>query len=186
MNIRELGLSGERVIRETVKTPTGLIEIYEPNVGEVVFIMDLQRDSMDGESISDLETVSFDGKTVLTKLFPMLTNIDMSNVSEEELINTIENPSIHLLIAQQYVAQIISEINHLYVEQMKTKLKESENVMSMVELMNQIPMAIIESAKQSGQYTELIENVEKLSKEVDEAIVKENEKVEEESKVVGE
>lgn len=184
INIKDLGLADKKVVRETVKAPQGLIEIYEPSVDDVLFILDLQNESMGDKDISEVNAVSFDGKTVLTKIFPSLTNIDMTGVSEEELDNIIENPSIQLLIAQQYVAQIISEINLLYTEQMKTKLKESENLMSMVQLMNEIPVAIMESAKQSGQYSELVENVERLSKEVEKAMELEDEKAEEESKEV--
>ncbi len=171
IEITSLGVA-ERQVRELVRTPQGNIEVYEPTVDDIADIIDLQRDKglgMDGGKIA------FDGVDVMKTLFPMLTNIDFGDISDEELGKIIENPSIHLLIAQQYVAQVVAEANKLYAQRVKTELMNTDSTLAQMELLNTIPSIIVENAKRDGKMAELMDKVVEVSDDLEKAIEKEKE-----------
>jgi hypothetical protein len=165
VNFKDLGLNDtERTVREAFATPDGVIEIYEPSAHEIDQIINLQSDK---NIIDNNGFASFDGLEVIKHIFPLLTNIDMSGLSEEEIEKVIENPKIHLIIAQNYVVQIINEINKAVSLKMKTNLLNSDNLMDQVDLINQLPEAIVALAKQSGgEGEELAGKVERLVEEI--------------------
>lgn len=173
INFKELTTAQEgRQIREIISTPQGAIEVYEPTLDNISDIIDLQRSQDFGANGG---VVSFDGITVVRTLFPLLTNIDMGDLTDEELEIVIDNPSIHLLIAQQIVAQIVAESNKLYAERVKTELMNTESTLAQVELMNTIPQMIVETAKRDGKVSELVEKVEQVGKELEDALKREQE-----------
>jgi hypothetical protein len=181
INIKGFALSEQRQIRELVNTPQGTIEIYEPSIDDIAVIVDLQRNQDFG---SETGVVSFDGVTVIRELFPLLTNIDLTDSTDEELGKIIANPTVHLLIAQQIVAQIVAESNKFYAERLKTELMQTESKMAQMELLSTIPSLIIEQAGKDGKIADLVEAVEHAEKELSEAIEREQEEeVTDESKV---
>jgi hypothetical protein len=164
---------GERKVREYINTPNGKIEIYEPTLKDADAIIELQRE--EGFDFGQ-DTVRFNEMMVLKRLFPLLTNIETADLSDEELNKIIENPSIHLLIAQNYVAQIVSEVNKLYAERIKTEIASAESLIAQSELISSIPSMIVEQAKRNSDLAELVQKVEEKTAELDEAIAKEVEK----------
>ncbi|PEF30294.1 hypothetical protein CON39_11500 [Bacillus thuringiensis] len=161
----------ERKIREYVKSPQGMIEIYEPTVKDADAILDLQRG--ENPNFANSETLRLSGKTVLKALFPMLTNISVEGMSDEELDNAIENPSIHFLLAQKYVSQIVSEVNKLYTEHIKDEIAKADSLISQTELIDSIPSMILEQAKRDPELADIANKVlnsrEELEKRVGEA-----------------
>ncbi|MDY7043693.1 hypothetical protein RVS70_05690 [Virgibacillus sp. M23] len=173
IDIKNVGLTGEdRHIREIINTPSGNIEIYEPTVDDISKIIDLQRDM--GFEFQEA-SVSFDGLTVVKELFPLLTNIDMGDLPDEELNSIIDNPTVHLLITQQIIAQIIAEANKVYSHRIKTELLNSESTMAQAELINSIPAMIMDRAKRDGKTKELVDKVSQLSDEYDSLLNKSQE-----------
>ncbi|PGA05630.1 hypothetical protein [Bacillus mycoides] len=171
IEITSLGVA-ERQIRELIRTPQGNIEVYEPTVNDIADIVDLQRDK--GLGMDDGK-IAFEGVDVIKTLFPLLTNIDFGDISDEELGKIIDNPSIHLLIAQQYVAQIVAEANKLYAQRVKTELMNTDSTLAQMELLNTIPSIIVENAKRDGKMAELVDKVVEVSGELEQAIEKEKE-----------
>lgn len=169
VNINSLGITKERQIREIIPTPQGQIEVYEPTMDDISSIIDLQH----GDEMMETGVVSFDGATVIKSLFPLLTNISFDGVSEDELQYTIDNPSVHLLITQQVVAQIVAEANKLYAMRVKTELMSAESTMAQMELMGAIPAFIVEKAKGDGNIAKLVEEVKKAEKELVEVVERE-------------
>ena len=165
-----------RTIRELITTPQGNIEVYEPRIEDIQAIIDLQREQNFG---AETGVVRFDGAVVIRSLYPMLTNINLGELTDEELEEVIENPSIHLLIAQQVIAQIVAESNKLYAERVKTELMNAESSLAQAEIMNQLPQFIIEKAKGDGKIAELVQKVEEASEKLEEVI--EKDKVDEKS-----
>jgi len=179
VDFQGLGLLEQRNVREVINTPQGAIEIYEPNIDDVSKIIDLQKDMGFG---MESATVMFEGVAVIRDLFPLLTNIDFGDMTDEQMENVINKPSIHLLITQQIVAQIVAESNKLYAQRIKTELMNTESTIAQMELLNQIPAMIVDRAKRDGKVAELMNNVERLSDELDEAVERE----EAEAKIDGE
>ncbi|HDR7263668.1 hypothetical protein [Bacillus sp. CH_203] len=160
----------ERKIREYVKSPQGMIEIYEPTVKNADAILDLQRG--ENPDFANNETLRLSGMVVLKELFPMLTNISLEGMSDEELDNVIENPSIHFLLAQKYISQIVSEVNKLYVEHIKDEIAKADSLISQTELIDSIPSMILEQAKRDPELATIAEKVldsrEELSRRITE------------------
>lgn len=173
VNIKSLGLSDSRQIRETINTPQGVIEVYEPTMQVVGAIIDMQHELGFG---MDSDTVSFTGAEVIKNLFPLVTNINLEGLSDEELQKVIDNPSVYLLTTQQYVAQIVSEANKLYAERIKTELMNTESAVAQMDLIQSIPQMIVERAKVDGNVAELMEKVDEAGEALDEAIEKERAK----------
>jgi hypothetical protein len=159
--------SGERKVRDFINTPQGQIEIYEPTISDADAILELQRE--EGFDFNQ-EQFRFDATLVLKKLFPLLTNIETAELSDEEIQNIAENPSVHLLIAQNYVAQIISEVNKLYAERIKAEIASADSMMAQAELISSIPSMILEQAKTNPEVAEMVQKVEEKTKELEESI----------------
>jgi len=163
-------------VREYITTPQGAIEVYEPTLDMVNQILEIQAES--GFDFASA-TVEFDETTLLTKIFPLLTNIESDKMSEEELQGVIDNPSIHLLIAQNVVAQIISEANKLYAERLKAELASAETVLAQSDLLNAIPNIMNEHAKRNPLVAENLKEIDKIQAQV-EKLVEEEERAQEE------
>lgn len=154
----------EKSVREVVNSPQGLIEVYEPTTDIVGEIIEIQKGT--GED----GTVTIDGFTVIKELFPLLTNLEMDDLTDEEIMEVVENPSIHFLMVQQAVAQIISEANKLYTERLKSELLNADSNMAVVELMNTLPSVIVKQAKENGEIGELAEKTQEAFDLVQEAL----------------
>ncbi|MED3440163.1 hypothetical protein P4393_11900 [Bacillus subtilis] len=161
----------EKQIRELINTPQGTIEVYEPNIDDIERIIEIYR----GNGFNVEENVAtFDGVQVLKEFFPLLTNIDFGNTSDEEIQEIVENPSVHFLIVQQVIAQIVAESIKLYSQRVKTELMKSDSMMAQMELIEAIPSLIVEQAKRDGKVSDLLENVMKVEEELQEAIERED------------
>lgn len=174
VNFKDLRTSqdeAQRSVRDFVSTPQGIIEIYEPTVADIVDIIKIQR----GESEESIppEEVEIDGITVIKELFPLLTSLDLSELTDEEIQDTIENPSIHLLTVQQIVSQIVQEANKYYAQKVKTEIINAESTMAQVDLINTIPSIILNKSKFDGEANELYANVQKAEEELEKAIEEE-------------
>lgn len=169
LSVKEDGKS----VREYINTPQGRIEVYEPSLAMIDELMTIQRES--GFDMSD-EVIEFNEITLLTKVFPLLTNIETGDLSDEELQNIIDNPSLHLLIAQNVVAQIISEANKLYAERMKAEIASAETVLAQSDLINSIPSIMNEHAKRNPEVAERLRVIEGLQTEVEKMIEDEENK----------
>ncbi|MEH7207620.1 hypothetical protein V7094_15480 [Priestia megaterium] len=153
----------QRKVREYINTPQGAIEIYEPTLEDVNAIIDIQRES--GFDFNS-QFVEFDENVLLTKIFPLLSNIETGDLSAEELQKIVDNPSIHLMIAQNLIAQIISEANKLFAENLKAELASAETALAQSDLVNSIPHIINEHAKRDDDIREALEEINSVTDEV--------------------
>lgn len=163
-----------KTVREYISTPQGSIEIYEPTLDMVNEILEIQKE--DGFDFAS-DIVSFDEHTLLTKIFPLLTNIDTAGLTDKELQKIIDNPSVHLLIAQNVVAQILSEANKLYAERLKAELASAETVLAQSDLISAIPSIMNEHARRDPQVAESIRKIEEKANEVEKLIEEEQKAV---------
>lgn len=171
-----------KTVREYISTPRGSIEVYEPTLEMANQVLEIQREA--GFDFAS-EIVSFDEIVLLTKIFPLLTNIETGNLPDEELQKVIENPSIHLLIAQNIVAQIISEINKLYAERLKAELASAETVLAQSDLLSAVPNIINEHARRNPEVADNLKKIENAQAEVEKLIEKQEQgEAKEDNKVV--
>jgi pheromone shutdown protein TraB len=169
----------ERKVREYINTPQGAIEIYEPTQSDVNEIIAIQREI--GVDFNQ-DVIEFDSMTMLKKIFPLLTNIETNDLPDEELFKITQNPSIHLLIAQNIVAQIISEANKLFAEQLKAELLSADTLLAQSELINSIPRIIHETAKRDKNVADTLKEISRQSEEILKVIEEEESQQEEVNK----
>ncbi|WP_324655226.1 hypothetical protein [Bacillus paranthracis] len=183
INISSLGLpqaGEERKTRERINTPNGTIEVYEPSLADANEILNIQREN--GFDFNS-DIVEFDEVMMVTKIFPLLTNIELEDLPKEELQKIVENPTVHLLIAQNVIAQIISEVNKLFAERLKAELASADSLMAQSELINSIPNLVEETAKRNPEVagnlkavqtatTEALAQIKKEDAELEKATVK--------------
>lgn len=165
INISSLGLpqaGEERKTRERINTPNGTIEVYEPSLADANQILDIQREN--GFDFNS-DIVEFDEMMMVTKLFPLLTNIELEDLPKEELQKIVENPTVHLLIAQNIIAQIISEVNQLFAERLKAELASANSLMTQAELISSIPNLVEETAKRSPEVAKNLKAIKETTTE---------------------
>ncbi|MCY7947014.1 hypothetical protein P8891_05965 [Bacillus atrophaeus] len=160
----------EKQIRELINTPQGTIEVYEPNIDDIEKIIEIYRGN--GFNVED-DVATFDGVQVIKEFFPLLTNIEFGDITDEKVQDIVENPSVHFLIAQQVVAQIVAESIKLYSQRVKTELMKADSMMAQMELIEAIPSLIVEQAKKDGKVSDLLDNVLKVEEELKDAIDRE-------------
>lgn len=159
VNISKLGLGNQEVsrkVRERINTPDGAINVFEPSLQDLEMILEIQRkNGFDLQS----DIVEFDESTMVKEIFPLLTDIDFEGMSQEELDAVLANPTVHLLIAQNIIAQIISEANKLFAHRIKADLANADSVLTQVELINSIPALIEETAKRNPEVAKQVEAI---------------------------
>lgn len=95
-----------RSIRAVIMNGSEHIKVYEPSLNDVKAIIDAQEGWVSVE-----EGVNISDEDVLRKLIPMLTDIEgMEEMSDEEILDVANNPSVSFLSIQSEIQAIIIEI----------------------------------------------------------------------------
>lgn len=158
VKLKDLQASKERVVREIVQTPTGTINIFEPNVEDFDKILTVQRE----KGVKDGDTVDFDGAVVIREIFPILTDLELGELTDEEIEEILAEPSIYLLATQNYVSQIITEINSLFMQRIKTELMQASAIVDQAKIVSSIPKIIAKEAERQGN-DEILEKMEAIT-----------------------
>lgn len=146
VKLTDLKETAERKIRESIKTPTGTINIYEPSVDDFNNILDIQK--AEGKREGDI--IAFDEATVIRKLFPILTDLDLANITDEELEAIVQKPSVHLLVVQNIVSQIVAEVNTMFLQRIKTELLQTGALVEQAKITSLIPSIMKGEAERTG------------------------------------
>lgn len=122
----------ERRVREIVKASGETVHIFEPTKKDIEKIVDYQE-QMEYKRLKELEKtgqkddgqahVQIDGVDVVKVFFPLLTDIELDGLSDQEIKNIIENPSTVLIQAQHVVEMIILEVYKMMILSAKSSLK---------------------------------------------------------------
>lgn|SRR5574344_493583 len=111
-----------RSIRAVIMNGSEHINVYEPSLKDVRAIIDAQEGWVsveDGVNISD--------EDVLKKLIPMLTDIEgMEDMTDEEILDVANNPSVAFLSVQSEIQSIIIEIYRHIVVLSRRQLQDAD------------------------------------------------------------
>lgn len=138
----------ERYVREMVSSPKGNIRIYEPALADIETIIEIQNNK--GQFDEATGMMAFDENVVIREIFPVLTDLDMSDISDEEMQDVIDNPSIYLLAIQNIVSQIVTEINNMVLQRIKSELIQAMGVADQALVVANIPNMMSREAKAKG------------------------------------
>lgn len=153
------GIDGERKVRAEIEMSDGVIRVFEPTLEQAQEIIDLTQE-IAGNDFS-AEEVYFDELTVVNRLFPMLTDIEAQHLSNAQILEILENPTVQLMTVLQVIGQIVSESNRLYTERLVTQLAHVANAQAQNKLINELPKAIQSAVMASGN-DELIKDYENI------------------------
>lgn len=170
VKLKDLKAPKERYIREVITTPNGAIRVFEPHLDDIETVLNIQNE--DGEKGKDF--VEFPDDVVIRQLFPLLTDLDMSDISDEELRDIVENPSIYLLQVQNIVSQIVTEINSMFMQRLKSELLQANAIVDQASLVQAIPQIVSKEARRLGNDKEA-DKFSKLSKSVNKEVEEEAE-----------
>lgn len=157
VKFKDLKAPTERIVREVVKAPYGEVRVFEPNIEEFNDILDIQRE----DGVRNGQVVDFDGETVIRKLFPLLTDLEMGEITDEEINDIIENPSIHFLTIQNIISQIVAEVNSMFMQRIKAELLQASTLVDQASIMSSIPTIMGKEALRTGD-EKTAKNVEKI------------------------
>lgn len=111
-----------RSVRAVIMNGSEHINVYEPSLKDVKDIIDAQEGWVsveDGVNISD--------EDVLKKLIPMLTDIEgMEDMTDEEILDVANNPSVSFLSVQSEIQSIIIEIYRHIVVLSRRQLQDAD------------------------------------------------------------
>lgn len=111
-----------RSIRAVIMNGSEHINVYEPSLEDVRAIIDAQEGWVsveDGVNISD--------EDVLRKLIPMLTDIEgMEDMTDEEILDVANNPSVSFLSVQSEIQSIIIEIYRHIIVLSRRQLQDAD------------------------------------------------------------
>ena len=111
-----------RSVRAVIMNGSEHINVYEPSLKDVKDIIDAQEGWVsveDGVNISD--------EDVLKKLIPMLTDIEgMEDMTDEEIMDVANNPSVSFLSVQSEIQSIIIEIYRHIVVLSRRQLQDAD------------------------------------------------------------
>lgn len=111
-----------RSIRAVIMNGSEHINVYEPSLKDVRAIIDAQEGWVsveDGVNISD--------EDVLRKLIPMLTDIEgMEDMTDEEILDVANNPSVSFLSVQSEIQSIIIEIYRHIIVLSRRQLQDAD------------------------------------------------------------
>ena len=111
-----------RSIRAVIMNGSEHINVYEPSLKDVRVIIDAQEGWVsveDGVNISD--------EDVLRKLIPMLTDIEgMEDMTDEEILDVANNPSVSFLSVQSEIQSIIIEIYRHIIVLSRRQLQDAD------------------------------------------------------------
>lgn len=147
-----------RKIRDVVLAGNDKIVVYEPTVDQVDEIINGQEDFIKGVRTGE---ISFDGVYVVKELFPLLTDIEgIGDLTDKEIKDVVENPSLAYLQVEQSIKGIIVEIFRSLVIASKTELLEADLIRENENIQNSALDAIFKKIAQESNSEDLLQKIE--------------------------
>lgn len=159
-----------RPILNVIDSPTGKITVFEPSKDDVAKI--IQMDGMIAsfnQEPSEDNMLQVDGPEILKKLIPMLTDIEIDpDMTDEEMNEVIENPTVELMQVNAILESVVTHIYQLMILSFKTELDLQRMVGASYESADKAVGMLLDSASKSAEGRQLLDEINKTSKEAKE------------------
>ena len=165
VNINKLyNNQNNRIVRATVTMSGETVKIFEPSLSDFDKILELQQQYI--EDTSEFEVKAVD---VIKSIIPMLTDIEgMEDISDEELEEIINNPTLLLLSVVDELEVILFEVYKTVISSNKKHVTEMEFKTDMYQFNADSFNRIINSVEARDDEN-LTGKIKELSKTVEEA-----------------
>ena len=119
----------KRQIRSIIKSPTGDITVFEPtkeNIEEIMslqeFVISLNKDTKK----NDDNTLDISGMTIIKKVVPLITDLDLENLSDDEIQSVIDHPNLAMMELNQILSSIITSIYKMVILSYANELQTND------------------------------------------------------------
>lgn len=165
VNINKLyNNQNNRIVRATVTMSGETVKIFEPSLSDFDKILELQQQYI--EDTSEFEVKAVD---VIKTIIPLLTDIEgMEDISDEELEEIINNPTLLLLSVVDELEVILFEVYKTVISSNKKHVTEMEFKTDMYQFNAESFNRIISSVEAKDNEN-LTGKIKELSKTVEEA-----------------
>ena len=165
VNINKLyNNQNNRIVRATVTMSGETVKIFEPSLSDFDKILELQQQYI--EDTSEFEVKAVD---VIKTIIPLLTDIEgMEDISDEELEEIINNPTLLLLSVVDELEVILFEVYKTVISSNKKHVTEMEFKTDMYQF-NADSFNRIISSVEAKDDKNLANKIKELSETVEEA-----------------
>lgn len=166
-NLANSSIKEDRKIREQIFVAGETVTIYEPNKEDIDVIIDLQGDFVGGD---DEEKIDVSGSNVVRVLFPLLTNIEgMEDLTDEEVEEIVENPTIALIQAQHVIEAIVIEVYKMVILSARKSLLEQDFQMETYKTSSEVIERTLGIAAKNNETSGAIQKIERAQSKFDKA-----------------
>lgn len=118
----------KRQIHSIIKSPTGDITVFEPTKEDIEKIMELQEFviSLNKDSKKDDNTLDISGMTIIKKVVPLITDLDLNGLSDEEIQDVINHPNLAMMELNQILSSIITSIYKMVILSYANELQTND------------------------------------------------------------
>ena len=153
----------DRDVREFVFAKGETIKVFEPAKDDIEKIYSLQESFIDENNPQRLVLT---GKDVIG-LFEMLTDIQgLEDLTEEEINEVIENPSMALIQTQHIIEGIVTEVYKMVILSIKNRILETDLNLETAKTSNELMERTLGLAQRDGTSKEYADKVEKAKAKI--------------------
>ena len=153
----------DRDVREVVFAKGETIKVFEPAKDDIEKIYSLQESFIDENNPQRLVLT---GKDVIG-LFEMLTDIQgLEDLTEEEINEVIENPSMALIQTQHIIEGIVTEVYKMVILSIKNRILETDLNLETAKTSNELMERTLGLAQRDGTSKEYADKVEKAKAKI--------------------
>lgn len=162
-------LEGEhRNVREVCTSGNISVVVYEPSRADIEKILEMQDEIYETDTDGNVQ-IKVDGVTMIRKIYPLVTDLEgIEDLSNEELENILENPSIALIQASSVIEQIIIEVYKIQILAIRKQLVEQDLDYEQFRFQHYAAQKIMERVEREGGLEEIEQKVKKANKELEE------------------
>lgn len=148
---------GEREVREVIFAKGETIKVFEPDKEDIEKIFALQEKFIDEQNPQRLKLTGED----IIDLFSMLTDIEgLEDLTDEEVEEVIDNPSIALLNAQHVIEGIVTEVYKMVILSVKNQILETDLRLESAKTSKELMERTLDLAHRDGTTKEYAQKVE--------------------------
>ncbi|EJE97754.1 hypothetical protein [Liquorilactobacillus mali] len=153
----------EREINTVIKSKYGDITIYEPRKSDVEVIMGLHEFiislNVKDEKEKDKSTLKISDATILKDVIPLLTDIKVGDMTEEEIQDVLDNPSTAMMEVNQVLVHIITSVYKIVLLSYANELLEHDVSLESMKLNHSAVGTFVNQASETEKGKELLKEV---------------------------
>ncbi|MFT9003211.1 MAG: hypothetical protein ABF991_00720 [Liquorilactobacillus hordei] len=153
----------KREINTVIKSKYGDITIYEPRKSDVEVIMGLHEFiislNVKDEKEKNKSTLKISDATILKDVIPLLTDINVGDMTEEEIQNVLDNPSTAMMEVNQVLVHMITSIYKIVLLSYANELLEHDVNLESMKLNHSAIGTFVNQANETEEGKELLKKV---------------------------